>query len=77
MDRARPEGSGLDLIDSPAVTTGPYENRDIGTPLDGSRRLSKETSVDLGNGNFVARDWRAFQLLRRSKTKEISSADCV
>jgi hypothetical protein len=65
MDRARPQGSCLDLIDSPAVTTASYQNRDIGMPLDGSRRLSKDTSVDLGNGIFVARDWRAFPAAER------------
>jgi hypothetical protein len=70
MDRARPQGSGLNLTDSPAVTTASYQNRDIGMPFDGSRLRSKERSVDLGNGIFVPRDRRAFQPLRRRKSKK-------
>jgi hypothetical protein len=52
---------GLAMIDtviytrSPALGAG-FMERLQALPLDGSRGLSKETSVDLGNGIFVARD---------------------
>ena len=71
MDRARPQGSGLDLFDSPAVTTASYQNRDIGMPLDGSRRLSKETSVDLGNGILSLETGRHLQPLNARKTQSL------
>jgi hypothetical protein len=52
MDRARPQRSGLDLIDSPAVTTASYRNLDIGMPLDGSRRLFERDIRRFGKRNF-------------------------
>jgi hypothetical protein len=56
MDRARPQGSGLDLIDSPEVTTASYQNRDIGMLWTSSGDLSDDSISTLGNGIFVARD---------------------
>jgi hypothetical protein len=47
-----PQGAGSDLIDSLAVTTAAYQNRDIGMPLDGSRPPFEETSVGFGKRNF-------------------------
>ena len=65
MDRARPQGSDSDLIDSPAVTTASYQNRDIGMRWTSSADLSDDSISSLGNGILPLETGGRVQRLRR------------
>jgi hypothetical protein len=76
MDRARPQGSSSDLIDSQAVTaTASYKNLDIEGPSAGPRSRLKQAIRRLGKRNFVARDWPAIPAAKRAQMRQIPTAD--